>query len=165
MLLALAVGAHRYFVQTGTSPRPAPAVKSDPSGANIWNNCGGQPGCFSGTVTKVVDGDTLDVDGVRIRLVLVDAPERNTREGPAATEKLEQLCPVGSPATVLEDRLQPRDQYGRTLGLLWCGRQSPGTQQSVNEDMIRSGHARLYRRFCRASAFGREGWAVELGCR
>jgi endonuclease YncB( thermonuclease family) len=31
---------------------------------------------LEGTVTKVVDGDTLDINGTRIRLAIVDTPER-----------------------------------------------------------------------------------------
>ncbi|MDW0148448.1 MAG: hypothetical protein QOK59_07165, partial [Nitrososphaeraceae archaeon] len=31
---------------------------------------------LEGIVTKVVDGDTLDINGTRIRLSLVDTPER-----------------------------------------------------------------------------------------
>ena len=37
--------------------------------------CQGSSGCFEGTVTKVVDGDTLDINNVRIRLALVNTPE------------------------------------------------------------------------------------------
>lgn len=32
--------------------------------------------CFSGIVTHIVDGDTLDIGNKRIRLALVDTPER-----------------------------------------------------------------------------------------
>jgi len=151
LLVALALAAHRYFLQTGVLPRPAPGSASA--------GCGAAEGCFTGLVTRVVDGDTLDIGGARIRLVLVDAPEHDTRAGPAATRHLVELCPVGSEAEVYRDRLQPTDEYGRTLAVVWCG------GRRVNEEMIRSGRAQLYRRFCRDSAFGIEPWAIELGCR
>lgn len=122
-------------------------------------HCSGSAACFTGVVNRVIDGDTLDVNGVRIRLVLVDAPERDTREGPSSTEYLRQLCPVGSAALVDQDDLQRTDAYGRTLAVVWCG------DRRVNEEIIRAGHARLYRRFCRESEFGPQPWAVELGCR
>lgn len=32
---------------------------------------------YQGKVTRIIDGDTLEVDGRRIRLALVDAPEIN----------------------------------------------------------------------------------------
>jgi endonuclease YncB( thermonuclease family) len=115
-----------------------------------------------GTVTKVIDGDTMDVSGIRIRLVLVDAPEANARDGPDATRHLERLCPVGTKARVIEDRAQPMDDYGRTLAAVWCDGRD--LLAPVNAEMIRSGHAQLYRRFCRESAFGTEPWALEVGC-
>ena len=34
-----------------------------------------KPGCFTGKVTEIVDGDTIDVNNVRIRLSMVDAPD------------------------------------------------------------------------------------------
>jgi micrococcal nuclease len=120
-------------------------------------------GCFTGVVSQVVDGDTLDVrssgTNQRVRLVLVDAPERDTAQGPAATQHLIALCPVSSSVAVLPDASQPRDDYGRTLAVIYCG------ARNANEDMIRSGRAKLYRRFCGKSAFGKQDWARELGCR
>lgn len=147
LLLSLAIAAYHYFFP--------PQYFRGPDDAR----CTEDEGCFTGLVTRVVDGDTLDVEGARIRLVLVDAPERDTREGPAATEYLRQLCPVGSAAMVDQDFRQPTDNYGRMLAVVWCG------GKRVNEEIIRSGHAELYRRFCRASEFGEQPWAVELGCR
>ena len=146
LLLSLAVAAYHYFVRPNYFRGPEDS------------RCSGTEGCFTGVVTRVVDGDTLDVNGERIRLVLVDAPERDTREGPASTEYLRHLCPVGSAALVDQDDLQRTDAYGRTLAVVWCG------DRRVNEEIIRAGHARLYRRFCRESEFGLQPWAVELGC-
>ena len=130
-------------------PRPQPQDSA---------NCSGSAACFTGVVNRVVDGDTLEVNGERIRLVLVDAPERATRFGPAATEFLRELCPVGSTALVDQDDLQRTDDYGRMLAVVWCG------ETRVNEAILRAGHARLYRRFCGQSEFGAEPWAAGLGC-
>jgi endonuclease YncB( thermonuclease family) len=47
------------------------------STGNFSTKCQGKADCFDGTVTEVVDGDTLDVNNVRIRLALIDAPEKN----------------------------------------------------------------------------------------
>jgi len=159
LILISAVVMYRYFRQPDSLPQPS------------LEPCPGQQDCFTGIVTKVVDGDTLDINHVRVRLVLVDAPERDTREGPGATAHLRELCPEGSPARLRQDRMQPEDRYGRALGLVWC-RRTQGLKDPqangdppANEEMIRSGHARLYRQFCRESEFGREPWAMELGCR
>ncbi|MBI3934292.1 MAG: thermonuclease family protein [Acidobacteria bacterium] len=153
LILVLAVGAYRYFRQPGSLPPQS------------LQPCAEQAGCFTGIVTKVVDGDTLDINNVRVRLVLVDAPERDTREGSGATAYLRELCPEGSSARLQQDRLQPEDQYGRTLGVVWCGRRPETEDAPVNVAMIRSGHAQLYRRYCRQSEFGSDPWAIELGCR
>ena len=147
LLLSLTVAAYHYFFRRDYFRGPED------------HRCSGNGSCFTGVVTRVVDGDTLDVNGERIRLVLVDAPERDTREGPAATQFLRELCPVGSTAVVDQDDWQRTDNYGRMLAVVWCG------VRRVNEGLIRSGHARLYRRFCRESEFGAQPWAVELGCR
>ena len=120
--------------------------------------CNGSATCFTGVVNRVIDGDTLEVNGERVRLVLVDAPERDTRAGPGSTEYLRELCPVGSTALVDQDDLQRADDYGRMLAVVWCG------ETRVNEAIIRAGRARLYRRFCRQSEFGIEPWAADLGC-
>lgn len=146
VLVSLAVAALQYFFRTAGIQK-----SNDP-------RCGGVAACFAGPVTRIVDGDTLDVSGQRIRLVLVDAPERATRFGPAATEYLRAHCPLGSTALVDQDDLQMTDRYGRMLAVVWCG------ETRVNEAIIRAGHARLYRRFCRQSEFGIQLWALSLGC-
>ena len=132
------------------------------TGSAPGESCTEWRGCFTGTVTHIVDGDTMDVRSSgskrRVRLVLVDAPERDTPEGPAATERLSTLCKVDSPAAVYPDLNQPQDEYGRTLGVVYCG------GANANAEMIRSGRAKLYGRFCRASVFGKKDWARELGC-
>ena len=58
--------------------------------------------CFDGTVTEVVDGDTLDVNNVRIRLALIDAPEKNETGYSEARHFVESLCKVGTQAKVDE---------------------------------------------------------------
>ena len=44
-----------------------------------------------GIVTKVVDGDTLDINGIRIRLALVDTPEINQPGYDRAKQFVESL--------------------------------------------------------------------------
>jgi endonuclease YncB( thermonuclease family) len=43
--------------------------------SGIQFECDGSAACFRGNVTNIVDGDTLDVNGIRIRLSLVNTPE------------------------------------------------------------------------------------------
>ena len=170
LIIALFVAIYRFHLAPSRSkesptadtdsPTPAtfPAVTADSD-----DGCHDRPGCLAGVVTHIVDGDTLDVDlngtSRRVRLVLVDAPERDERFGPTATKQLSALCQPGTPAFVWPDTRQPKDEYGRTLALVFCG------GRNVNEAMIRSRNVKLYRRFCSASAFGQQAWARELGCR
>ena len=60
---------------------------------NIFTNrtCQGFSDCFEGTVTKVVDGDTLDINNVRIRLALVNTPETNQDGYLQAKQFVEQI--------------------------------------------------------------------------
>jgi len=112
--------------------------------------------CFETNVTRVVDGDTVDVSGgLRIRLVLVDAPELSEIGGPEAKTYLESLC-LNASALIDEDDLQVGDDpYGRVLAVVYCA----GT--NANAAMISAGRAETYYAFCSDSEFGNETWT---GC-
>lgn len=112
--------------------------------------------CIERNVTKVLDGDTLDVEGgLRIRLVLVDAPELSESSGDASRDHLMGLC-LGARALVDEDDLQiGHDPFGRILAVVYCD------DKHANAAMISSGHANTYYAFCSDSEFGNEGWT---GC-
>lgn len=93
-----------------------------------------KPYIYNAIVTRVVDGDTVDVDLIlgfdvvlkkqRIRLLGVDTPEKRTRDelekkfGLLATSITEGFCPVGSKILV-ETKLDGTGKYGRILGILW----------------------------------------------
>src|SRR3989475_2416107 len=112
--------------------------------------------CIERNVTRVIDGDTLDVEGsLRIRLVLVNAPELNATGGPESREYLTSLC-SGVRARVDEDDFQiGHDPYGRVLAVVYCG------STNANAAMISSGHATTYYAFCAVSEFGSAAWS---GC-
>lgn len=89
------------------------------------------------TVERVVDGDTIRCVGLgRVRLLLIDAPERDQGEWAArSSDALAGLLPVG--ATVhLETDIQERDRFGRLLAYIYL---PEGVQ--VNELMVRMGYA------------------------
>ena len=74
--------------------------------------------CIERNVTRVIDGDTLDVEGsLRIRLVLVNAPELNATGGPESRDYLTSLC-SGARALVDEDDFQighdPMAEFSRS---------------------------------------------------
>ena len=108
--------------------------------------------CYTGTVTKIVDGDTIHVNNKPIRLVLVDTPERGDRNYDTATQHTRTICPVGTQALVDIDDLQIEDRYGRQIAKVTCN----GTM--LNESLLKSNLAKVYHRFCSESEFSKESW-------
>lgn len=88
-------------------------------------------------VRSITDGDTFRcTDGVRVRLLLIDTPERNqVPHGAAATRALQSLLSPGDEVT-LESDVQPTDRYGRTLAYVYLA-----DGRMVNEEMARMGYA------------------------
>jgi len=102
--------------------------------SNLSSKCQGMADCFEGTVTEVVDGDTLDVNNVRIRLALIDAPEKNETGFSEARHFVDSLCKVGTQARVDEDDRQKGGSFGRMIALVYCGNKSI----SINEAILGS---------------------------
>ena len=73
-------------------------------------------------VTKVIDGDTFMTASRKnpIRLANVDAPEKGTRGGAAATKALKDMI---QGETVSVDTVA-RDTYGRSVAKVKVGRNS-----------------------------------------
>ena len=138
-------------------PAPEPATINPPSPAPTAQ-CTGSASCFSGTVTRVVDGDTIDVNDVRVRLALVNTPERGEPGYSEAGAFTAGMCPVGSVALVDEDDLQTGGSYGRIVAKVFCG------DRNLNAGLLEAGHATLLTRFCSGSEFAGEEWAVRHDC-
>lgn len=88
------------------------------------------------TVTRIIDGDTLECREAsqRIRLLLIDAPELSQgSSGRQARQALERLLPPGTVAAVELD-VQERDRYGRILAYLFTP-----TGEMVNAVLAREG--------------------------
>lgn len=90
------------------------------------------------TVTRIVDGDTLDCAPLgRVRLIGVDTPERAQEPfGTMAAEVLARLIPSGSEVLVEAD-VEDRDQYDRALRYVWAD------GRLVNWVLVRTGYAVL----------------------
>jgi micrococcal nuclease len=105
---------------------------------------------FTGEVVGVIDGDTIDVmhDGrsERIRLHGIDAPERSQAFGRHSKHAASELS-FGKDVTVLE---HGRDKYGRTLGEVILP-----DDRSLNQEMVRNGHAWRYRKYSNDSTLDR----------
>ena len=118
---------------------------------------------FSGIITEITDGDTLDFrimngPNITIRLSLVDTPERGEPGYEEAANFVESFCPVGSDAVFVQDSWQKVDKYDRSLGLVYC------SDMLLNEILLSSGYAEIYKIYCDESEFGTQDWAVKYGC-
>lgn len=93
------------------------------------------PDTLSGTVARVVDGDTVVVrvngQQTRVRLSGIDAPESNQPHGRAASLALERKV-AGKEVQVLVSRI---DRHGRTVGILMLD------GRDINLAMVQNGHA------------------------
>jgi hypothetical protein len=106
--------------------------------------CLGQADCFTGTVTAIVDGDTLDVNNIRVRLSLVNTPERGDSGYSEAKGFTESKCPIGSEVLVDEDDGQRGGSFDRLIGLVYCGNE----RLLLNELLLSEGHAQIFGDFC-----------------
>ncbi len=157
VVVVVAVLASLPRTQSPSSPQEPPSEPPPPPPPPERSDCPRSVGlCIERNVTRVIDGDGLEVEGgLQIRLVLVDAPELSESGGPEARDYLTNLC-LGSLALIDEDDFQIGDDpYGRTLAVVYCD----GT--NANAAMISSGHAGTYYDFCSESEFGNEDWT---GC-
>ncbi len=119
------------------------------------------PSCFHADVVAVADGDTVTLlrqtdagpRQVKVRLTEIDAPERGQPWGARSRQALAgkvfrrtvRVAPSGE------------DRYGRLLARL----QVDG--RDVNRDMVREGHAWVYRRYATENWLPDEAAARDLG--
>ena len=120
--------------------------------------CSGTAACIPGKITKIVDGDTIEVYGKPVRFSLASAPERNDVGGSEATEFVKSICPVGSSVVIDEDDGQTQGSYGRILGVVYCN------DINLNESILENDHGYIISSFCEDSEFGNSDWAKQHGC-
>jgi|TARA_R110000796_G_scaffold34102_1_gene88221 micrococcal nuclease len=107
-------------------------------------------------VTRVVDGDTVDVVldlgfsidyRDRVRLMGIDTPESRTRNlvekklGLASKATLKELCILNKGNIILQTSKEGKGKFGRILGSLYVPALS---NVSFNQLLIDEGHARPY---------------------
>ena len=148
ILVVAVIAAVSWSLLSGSQP----ATISGPGGGN--SSCKGTARCFSGTVTYIVDGDTLDVAGQRIRLTLVNTPETGQPGYQEAKDFTASTCPVGSRALVDEDDGQTGGSYGRIIAVVSCG------ATNLNAALLQTGHAVILIQYCSVSEFAGEPWAA-----
>jgi endonuclease YncB( thermonuclease family) len=118
---------------------------------------------ITGTITKVIDGDSMDVLATvhnesktdRIRLVLVDAPEYLQPGFAEAKNFVTEMC-LDNAALVDPDDNQGKN-YGRIVGVVYCG------GSNVNAEILDRNYANIYWSFYSVSEFGNSDWAKRNG--
>ncbi|HYS70993.1 MAG TPA: thermonuclease family protein [Thermoplasmata archaeon] len=150
LALVIAIALLAAFWMSGG---PKPTSSGNPSGSSN-PACKGTAHCFTGTVTYIVDGDTLDIGGTRIRLALVNTPEIGQPGYQEGKDFTANLCPVGSTALVDEDDRQTGGSYGRMIAVVYCG----GT--NLNAALLTAGLADVLTQYCSVSEFAADPWAA-----
>ena len=109
-------------------------------------------------VTRVVDGDTIDVEvdlgfdiihRARVRMMGIDTPESRTRNkaekvlGLASKARLKEL--LANRKVKLETSKEGKGKFGRILATVWTS-DKKGVEEyvNINEKLIEEGHARPY---------------------
>lgn len=127
-------GAVREFASGTSSVEESSADMSATRRSFTLCHSGGGRNC-------VVDGDTFWMDGVKIRVSDIDAPETHpprcaeeARLGKAATLRLQELLNAGPVTLVTQGRGE--DRYGRALRVVKRGNESIGARL-VDEGLAR----------------------------
>ena len=104
---------------------------------------------YEGTVVRVVDGDTIDVDidlgfGIvlkkkRLRFLGIDTPEKRTRNLAEKTARVQELC--GEKVRFISQEL---DKYGRVLATPFAVDENGITGVNICDTLIEEGLAVPY---------------------
>jgi micrococcal nuclease len=107
---------------------------------------------FVKEVTKIVDGDTIDVIidlgfdimfSSRVRLAGIDTPESRTTDkvekalGLESKEYLKKNLKDAKPIVIKTEKMNSSEKYGRILGWLYINDDT----ESINDKMINDGYA------------------------
>ena len=101
------------------------------------------PDEISGVVTRVVDGDTIEVkDFGIVRLADIDAPERGTSEGHSAEQYATTWLQSNIVYLDVDDRSRT-DKYGRFVCVVYLAKPdgSLNVSRNLNKMLVDSGHA------------------------
>ncbi|MFC1499232.1 thermonuclease family protein [Verrucomicrobiota bacterium] len=113
--------------------------------------------CFTGTVTRVIDGDTIVVGTNIVRLAEIDAPEIKTEYGPKAKAALEGM--ISNKVVVV--KWSKRGRYRRIIGYVYLHggsfehkvtKERKCERMSVNFWMVEQGWAWQFKRYSKSKA-------------
>jgi len=142
-----------FYEKSNTKEKPS----NDKSKTNS-SLCKGNTLCITGTVKRIIDGDTIYIDTYKVRLSLVNTPERGKAGYSEATAFTKKLCIKGTTAIVDQDDKQPFDRFNRVVGKVYC------SDKNVNAELLENNHATIMKKYCKTSEFASESWALKRGC-
>ena len=108
---------------------------------------------LAGEINYVVDGDTLDINDIRIRLSLVDIPERGQDGYQEAKNFVIDVCLNKKGEVDIDDGQRRGDRYGREIGIVYCD------GVNINKELMENNLAKIYTEYCDISEFKKEKWA------
>lgn len=108
---------------------------------------------LEGIVNHVVDGDTLDINDIRIRLALIDTPERGQEGYMESKEFVKNLCLNKKGEVDIDDGQRRGDRYGREIGVVYCD------GINLNNALVENNLTKIYKEYCDISEFSGEKWA------
>jgi micrococcal nuclease len=116
-------------------------LSDDNTTSSLPNNNSATSLSSSGEVTgkcyHVVDGDTIDVEGVgRVRFVGVNTPERGEPGYSEAKQYIKDRCLYQTVSLDVDDEKQ-HDKYGRTLAVVYEG------DLNLNQQLLKNGYAEI----------------------
>jgi micrococcal nuclease len=106
-----------------------------------------------GNVNYIVDGDTLDINDIRIRLSLIDTPERGQDGYKESKEFVKDLCLNKKGEVDIDDGQRRGDRYGREVGVVYCN------GINLNKALMDNNLASIYIEYCDISEFSKKEWA------
>lgn len=127
---ALLAGLALILATVAEAQHRRTAIPTEPT------NSGSRGTTLSCTVQSIADGDSFTcADRTRVRLLLIDAPERSQAPfGASARRQLLKLLPAGT-VIRLEPDVQRHDRYGRLLAYAYLA-----DGRMANEEMARAGY-------------------------
>ncbi len=129
----------------------SPIQNSTPNSNETSNPTTNSPYEVTGLCYHVVDGDTIDVEGVgRVRLVGVNTPERGEPGYQSATDFVKSMV-EGKVVSLDIDDAKRYDKYDRTLAVVYID------HINLNQELLKRGYAEIM--YIPPSEFNPYSWA------